>query len=64
MPPQNDAKTWPLCTNAELHLGDRVLGEVEQNSFIAGPQTRSPGQLVLKRPKLSEAFRERFIKTG
>ena len=28
-------KTWPLCTGAELNLGDRVLGEVEKNSFIA-----------------------------
>ena len=28
-------KTWPLCTSAELNLRDRVLGEVEKNSFIA-----------------------------
>ena len=30
-------KTRPLCTSAELNLGDRVLGEVEKNSFIASP---------------------------
>ena len=28
-------KTQPLCTGAELNL--RVLGEVEENSFIALP---------------------------
>ena len=30
-------KAQPLCTGAELHLGDRVLGEVEKKSFIALP---------------------------
>ena len=30
-------KTQPLCTSAELNLRDRVLGEVEKNSFIALP---------------------------
>ena len=30
-------KTWPLCTGAEPNLGDRVLGEVEKNGFIAFP---------------------------
>ena len=30
-------KTWPLCTGAKLNFGDRVLGEVENNSFIALP---------------------------
>ena len=30
-------KTGPLCTSAELNLRDRVLGEVEKNSFIALP---------------------------
>ena len=28
-------KTQPLCTGAQSNLGDRVLGEVEKNSFIA-----------------------------
>ena len=28
-------KTRPLCTSAESNLGDRVLGEIEKNSFIA-----------------------------
>ena len=30
-------KTQPLCTGAESNLRDRVLGEVEKNSFIALP---------------------------
>ena len=30
-------RSQPLCTNAESNLGDRVLGEVEKNSFIALP---------------------------
>ena len=30
-------KFWPLYTGAKLNLGDRVLGEVEKNSFIALP---------------------------
>ena len=30
-------KTQPLCTGAKSSLGDRVLGEVEKNSFIALP---------------------------
>ena len=30
-------RAWPLCTSAELNLGDRVLGEVEKNSFVALP---------------------------
>ena len=31
------SKAWPLCTGAESNLRDRVLGEVEMNSFIALP---------------------------
>ena len=30
-------KIRPLCTSAESSLGDRVLGEVQKNSFIALP---------------------------
>ena len=30
-------KTRPLCTGAQLNLGDKVLGEVEKNSFTALP---------------------------
>ena len=30
-------KTQPLNTGADLNLGDRVLGEVEKNNFIALP---------------------------
>ena len=28
-------ETWPLCPGAESNLGDRALGEVEENSSIA-----------------------------
>ena len=27
-------QTQPLCTSAKLNPGDRVLGEVDKNSFI------------------------------
>ena len=30
-------KTWPLCTGGKSNLGDRVLGKVENKSFIAWP---------------------------
>ena len=30
-------KTQPLCTSAKWNLGNRVLGKVEKNSFIALP---------------------------
>ena len=30
-------KAQPLCTGAASNLGDRVLGEVEKNNFIALP---------------------------
>ena len=33
-----DAQTRPLCTVTTLSLRDRVLGEVEKNSFIALPR--------------------------
>ena len=31
------SKTWPLCTGAESNLAERVLGEVEKDSFAALP---------------------------
>ena len=30
-------KVWPLCTDGKLNLRDRVLGEVEKDSFITWP---------------------------
>ena len=36
-------KTQPLCTGAESNLGDRVLGEVEKNSFIVLPGGNTKG---------------------
>ena len=33
----NDAENSALCTGARSNLGDRVLGEVEKNSFSALP---------------------------
>ena len=48
--------------DAELNFGDRVLGDVEKNNFIAGCQAKSLGQLVFKRPKLSESFQGKVYK--
>ena len=31
------SKTQRLCTSAESNFGNKVLGEVEKNSFIAFP---------------------------
>ena len=42
----NDAETWPLCTGAELNLGDKVLGEIEKNSFVALPGKRGHSRLL------------------
>ena len=39
-------KTWPLCTGAELNLRDRVLGEIENNSFTALPGKGGHSRLV------------------
>ena len=39
-------KIWPLCNSAKYPLRDRVLGEVEMNSFIALPGKEGPSRLV------------------
>ena len=39
-------KAQPLCTGAESNLRDRVLGEVEKNSFIALPGKGGPSRLA------------------
>ena len=39
-------KTQPLCTGAESNLRDRVLGEVEKNSFIALPGKEGDSRLL------------------
>ena len=39
-------KTQPLCTSAKSNLGDRVLGEVEKNSFIALPGKRGHSRFL------------------
>ena len=39
-------KSQPLCTGAKSNLGDRVLGEVEKNSFIALPGKGGHSRLV------------------
>ena len=38
--------TWPLHTDAKWNLGNRVLGEVEKNSFIVLPGKGGEGNLV------------------
>ena len=57
-------KAWPLCTSAQLNLGDRVLGEVEKNSFIALPgKGGNSGLMPLKTvcPNLGGFGEEFFI---
>ena len=61
---RSDAETWPLCTDTKLNLRDRVLGEAEKNSFIAGAKLGVQGSWCLKDPNSPKAFREKFIKTG
>ena len=39
-------KTWPLCTSDRLNLRDRVLDEVEKNSFIALPWRKDHSRLL------------------
>ena len=50
------------AVDAKLNSGDRVLGEVEENSFISGCQVKSLGQLVFKRFKLPESFQGKVYK--
>ena len=59
-------KTWPLCTGAESNPRDRVLGEVEKNSFIALPGKRGcsglmPSKTVCPNPG---GFGEEFYSNG
>ena len=54
-------KTWPLCTGAELNFRDRVLGEVEKNSFIALPGKGGYRRLVASKPR---EFGEEFYSSG
>ena len=42
-------KSQPLCTGAELNLRDRVLGEIEKNSFIALPGKGGCSVLLLSK---------------
>ena len=55
-------ETQPLCTSAKSNL--RVLGEVEDNSFIAYPGKGEHSQLVPSKlcvPMVWEGFGEEFI---
>ena len=54
-----------LCTGAVLNLGDRVLGEVEKNSFIALPGKRGTEGTCPKKlcPNLG-GFEEEFYSNG
>ena len=40
-------RAWPLCTGAELNLSDRVLDEVEKDSFIILPGKGGHSGLLL-----------------
>ena len=59
-------KTWPLCTGAESNLRDRVLGDVDKNSFIAlpgkgGHRELMPLRTVCPNPR---GFGEEFYRNG
>ena len=59
-------KTEPLCTDAESNLTDRILGEIEKNSFIALPGKGGYSGLILLItvcPNLGE-FGEEFYNNG
>ena len=47
--PRDAESSASLCTSAELNLGDRVLGEVEKNSFLT-----LPGKGGLSKPRPSK----------
>ena len=59
-------KTQPLYTHAEWNLDDRVLGKVENNSFIALPGKGGHSALIpLKTVSPSlEGFCEEFYSDG
>ena len=65
-------KAWPLCTNtrAKSNLGDRVLDEIEKDSFIPlpgkGRHTRLLSQkaMYLNPKELNEGFYNSKSKVG
>ena len=54
-------KTQPLCTGAELNIEDRVLGEVEKNSFIVLPGKGGHSRLLPQ--KLCVPMREDLVRS-
>ena len=59
-------KTWPLCIGAESSLRDRVLGEVEKDSFTGLPGKGRHSRLLLSKsmcPNLG-GFGEEFYSKG
>ena len=61
----NDDEAWPLCTGAELNLGDRVLGEVESITLLLCQAKGDTAAHVLKTmcPNLG-GFGEEFYSSG
>ena len=65
-------KAWPLCTNtrAESNLGDRVLDEIEKDSFIPLSSKGRHIRLLPQKPmylnpkELNEGFYNRKSKMG
>ena len=55
-------KTQPLCIGVESNLRDRVLGEVEKNSFIGLPGKERHSRLLLSKIMCSNlgGFGEEF----
>ena len=59
-------KTGPLCTGAKLNLGDRVLGDVEKNSFIVLPGKGGHSRLMPSKlcVPTQGGFGEEFYSSG
>lgn len=59
------AETWPLCTDAELNLGDESLGQVEKDSFSALPVMGAQQGLGSQNcPKEERGREELFYSSG
>ena len=59
-------KPWPLCSGAESNLGDKSLGWVKKNSFIALPGKGGHSRLLLWKTMLSNlgGLNEEFDSNG
>ena len=59
--PRDAESSASLCTSAELNLGDRVLGEVEKNNFIALPGQGGHSKLMPSKLHVPTCENRHFI---